>query len=86
MGCGCGAANQENLGVTYNSPGAERIENYKKEKSLIDNKWILDSLDRKLLVTDPIHDIYGDIIGYITKNTEGNIIRIFKKNVKQILD
>lgn len=79
MGCGCGADNQEILGADY-------IQNYKKEQSAIDNKWILDSLDRKLLVSGPIHDIYGDIIGYITKNTEGNIIRIFKKNVKQILE
>jgi len=58
----------------------------KREVSLIDNKWIWDNLGRKLLVQGPIHDIYGDIIGYITKSEDGNIIRIFKKNVKQILD
>jgi hypothetical protein len=58
----------------------------KREVSLIDNKWIWDNLGRKLLVQGPIHDIYGDIIGYITKNEDGNIIRIFKKNIKQILD
>lgn len=62
------------------------LDHYKTEKSLIDNKWILDNLDRKLLVNSPIHDIYGDIIGYVTKNSEGNTVRIFKKNVKQILD
>lgn len=58
----------------------------KREISLIDNKWIWDNLGRKLLVQGPIHDIYGDIIGYITKNEDGNVIRIFKKNIKQILD
>jgi hypothetical protein len=58
----------------------------KREVSLIDNKWIWDNLGRKLLVQGPIHDIYGDIIGYITKSEDGNIIRIFKKNIKQILD
>jgi hypothetical protein len=61
-------------------------DHYKKEVSQIDNKWILDNLGRKLLVTSPIHDIYGDIVGYVTKSTEDNVIRIFKKNVKQILD
>lgn len=58
----------------------------KREISMIDNKWIRDNLERKLLVQGPIHDIYGDIIGYITKNEDGNVIRIFKKNIKQILD
>jgi len=43
-------------------------------------------MDRKLLVNSPIHDIYGDIIGYSTKNESGNTIRIFKKNIKQILE
>jgi hypothetical protein len=74
--CGCGQRREE---IIY-------TDHYKKEESLIDNKWILDNLDRKLLVNGPIHDIYGDVIGYITKNLEGNVIRIFKKNVKQILD
>jgi hypothetical protein len=61
-------------------------DHYKKEVSQIDNKWILDNMDRKLLVNSPIHDIYGDIIGYSTKNESGNTIRIFKKNIKQILE
>ncbi len=58
----------------------------KKEASQIDNKWILDSLNRKLLVQGPIYDIYNDIIGYITKNEDGNTVRIFTHNIKQILD
>ncbi len=57
-----------------------------KEISQIDNKWILDSLDRKLLVQSAIYDIYNDIIGYITKNEDGNVVRIFSHNIKQILD
>ena len=57
-----------------------------KEISQIDNKWILDNLDRKLLVQSAIYDIYNDIIGYITKNEDGNTVRIFSHNIKQILD
>ena len=57
-----------------------------KEESKILNKWIIDNMGRKLLVQDPIYDIYNDIIGYITKNSEGKIIRIFASNIKQILD
>ena len=57
-----------------------------KEESKILNKWILDNLNRKLLIQDPIYDIYNDIIGYITKNSEGKIIRIFASNIKQILE
>jgi hypothetical protein len=59
---------------------------YSKEESKILNKWVIDNTGRKLLIQTPIHDIYNDIIGYITKNTEGNIIRIFSNNIKQILD
>jgi hypothetical protein len=57
-----------------------------KEESKILNKWIIDNLGRKLLIQDPIYDIYNDIIGYITKNSEGKIIRIFASNIKQILE
>jgi hypothetical protein len=60
--------------------------NMPKEESKILNKWILDNLGRKLLIQSPIYDIYNDIIGYITKNPDGNIVRIFKTNIKQILD
>ena len=57
-----------------------------KQVGQIDNKWVLDSLDRKLLVQSAIYDIYNDIIGYITKNEDGNTVRIFSHNIKQILD
>jgi hypothetical protein len=57
-----------------------------REESKILNKWILDNLNRKLLIQSPIYDIYNDIIGYITKNPDGNIVRIFKSNIKQTLD
>lgn len=62
------------------------MDHYKKEVSQIDNKWVVDNLERKLLINSAIHDIYGDIIGYVAKNESGNTIRIFKKNIKQILD
>ena len=57
-----------------------------KEVSRILNKWVVDKLNRKLLVQDPIYDIYNDIIGYITKTPDGNTIRIFANNITQILD
>lgn len=70
------------------SPNAYEIRNIRKarEKSKILNKWIIDNLNRKLLIQDPIYDQYEDIIGYITKNEKGSIIRIFQKNIKEILD
>lgn len=80
--CGCNKSSEE-----IQSRVLLREKNIsKREVSTIDNSWIRDSLDRKLLVQGPIHDIYGDIVGYVTKNEDGNIIRIFKKDVKQILD
>jgi len=57
-----------------------------KEQSQIINKWIVDNLGRKLLINEPIYDIYNDIIGYITKNSEGKIVRIFASNIKEILN
>jgi len=60
--------------------------NTSKEESKILNKWIIDNMNRKLLVQDSIYDIYNDIIGYITKTSEGKTVRIFSSNIKQILD
>jgi hypothetical protein len=60
--------------------------NMSKEESKILNKWIVDNLGRRLLIQSAIYDIYNDIIGYITKNPDGNVVRIFKTNIKQILD
>ena len=74
--CGCG-----------NPDISDYIErSHSKEVSQIINKWVLDNLGRRLLIQDPIYDIYNDIIGYITKNSDGNIVRIFSKNVKEIID
>lgn len=75
--CDCGG---------YSSIDHQTSNRGRKEVSQIDNKWILDNLDRKLLVQGPIYDIYNDIIGYITKSENGNLIRIFSHNIKQILD
>jgi hypothetical protein len=74
--CGCGA----NAVIPQSkAPGS-------REMSTILNKWIIDNLNRKLLIQEPIYDTYDDIIGYITKNENGNIIRIFSKNIKIIID
>jgi len=75
--CGCGGASD-----TFDR--TERRNN--KEVSQILNKWVIDNLGRKLLIQSPIYDIYNDIVGYITKNQEGNTIRIFSTNIKEILD
>lgn len=57
-----------------------------KKESKILNKWILDNHGRKLLINSPIYDTYNDIIGYVTKDETGNIIRIFEGNIKKILN
>lgn len=74
--CGCSGKAQAEVIVTRQA----------KEESPLLNKWILDSMDRKLLVQSSIYDVYNDIIGYITVNESGNTVRIFTKNVKEVLD
>ena len=74
--CGCLGADQSGVIVTRQP----------KEESPLLNKWILDSMDRKLLIQSSIYDVYNDIIGYITVNESGNTVRIFSKNVKEVLD
>ena len=57
-----------------------------KKESKILNKWILDNHGRKLLINSPIYETYNDIIGYVTKDETGNIVRIFEGNIKNILN
>jgi len=74
--CGCGSSNLQDVqGRTYT-----------KEVSPILNKWCIDNLGRKLLINAPIHDAYNDIIGYTTVTESGNVVRIFVKNIKEIID
>jgi hypothetical protein len=51
---------------------------------MISGKWIIDVQERRLYVDSPIYDVYGDIVGYITKNESGDVVRIFAKNIAQI--
>jgi hypothetical protein len=74
--CGCNSLPLNQIG--------ERI-NRAKEPDRLSGKNIIDSNGTRLLVTDAIRDVYGDIIGYITLNESGQIIRIFAKNVAQII-
>ena len=60
--------------------------NRSKETDRLSGKNIIDSNGNKLLVTDAIRDVYGDIIGYITINESGQTIRIFARNVAQIIE
>jgi hypothetical protein len=57
-----------------------------KKESKILNRWIEDNHGRRLLINSPIYDTYNDIIGYVTKDDKGNVIRIFEKNIKKILE
>jgi hypothetical protein len=74
--CGC-----NNLTVGQMGEPVHR----RKELDTLSGKNIKDINGNVLLVTAPIHDVYGDIIGYITKTQEGNTMRIFAKNVAQII-
>lgn len=58
---------------------------YRKKKDRVSGKWVIDVVGRKLYVESPIYDVYGDIVGYITKNESGEVIRIFSRNISQIL-
>jgi len=74
MSCDCGTENYY-----------ESNYSYRKKKDKLSGKWVLDVQNRKLYVESPIYDVYGDIVGYITKNESGDLIRIFAKNVSKIL-
>ena len=63
----------------------EPVNSYRKKKDVISGKWIMDIQGRKLLADSPIYDVYGDIVGYITKNESGEVVRIFAKNIALIV-
>jgi hypothetical protein len=74
MSCDCGTEN-------YYEPNYS----YRKKKDKLSGKWVLDVQNRKLYVESPIYDVYGDIVGYITKYDSGDLIRIFAMNVSKLL-
>lgn len=74
--CGCNKLSQGQVGEYVSR---------RKETDLLSGKNIRDINGNVLLVTDPIHDVYGDIVGYITKTQEGKTLRIFAKNVAEII-
>ena len=74
--CGCGSPNAIDIRTIPRT----------KETNRIMNSWIIDNMNRKLLVDSAIYDSYNDIIGYVTKNEAGNIVRIFAKNIKEVLE
>jgi hypothetical protein len=73
--CGC----NQNINVY------EQVPNTRKQQDTMSGKWVLDIQNRELYLENPIYDVYGDIIGYITKNKSGDIVRIFSKNIVQII-
>lgn len=62
----------------------EPVTSYRKKPDTVSGKWIIDVQERRLYAESPIYDVYGDIVGYITKNESGDVIRIFSKNIAQI--
>ena len=64
----------------------EPVTSYRKKPDTISGKWIIDVQERRLYVDSPIYDVYGDIVGYITKNESGDVVRIFSKNVVKIIE
>ena len=74
--CGCNRLPLNQIG--------ERI-NRAKEPDRLSGQNMIDSSGNRLLVTDAIRDVYGDIVGYITLNASGQTMRIFARNVAQII-
>jgi hypothetical protein len=72
-------------GCNKNISSYEQVPGTRKQQDTMSGKWILDVQNRELYLESPIYDVYGDIIGYITKNKSGDIIRIFSKNIVQII-
>jgi hypothetical protein len=72
-------------GCNGNTSSYEQVPNTRKQQDTMSGKWILDVQNRELYLENPIYDVYGDIIGYITKNKSGDIIRIFARNIVQII-
>lgn len=63
----------------------EPLTSYRKQKDKVSGKWVIDVQNRKLYAQSPIYDVYGDIVGYITKNEEGDTIRIFSRNIAKVI-
>jgi hypothetical protein len=78
MSCGCGQANHEQ--ITQMSESSLNSEPYP-----LTGRTIRHSTGSILNVTSPIRDVNGSLIGYITNNQEGRIIRIFAKDVVEVL-
>jgi hypothetical protein len=74
--CDCGAPSSEFI---------DYRKGPKKESQLI-GMWVVDKRDRMLLIESSIYDSYNDIIGYVTKDMDGNTIRIFENSIKKILE
>ena len=72
-------------GCNKNISSYEQVPSTRKQQDTMSGKWILDVQNRDLYLESPIYDVYGDIIGYITKNKSSDTIRIFSKNIVQII-
>ncbi len=78
MSCGCGQANHEQ--ITQMSEYRSNVE-----PDSLTGKKIKHSTGKILNITAPIRDVNGTLIGYITNDPEGKVIRIFAKDVAEVL-
>jgi hypothetical protein len=55
------------------------------EPDPLTGRTVKHSTGKILNVTAPIRDVNGSLIGYITNDQEGKVIRIFAKDVEEVL-
>jgi hypothetical protein len=78
MSCGCGQPNHEQIAQMTGSTS-------NVEPDSLTGRTIKHSTGKILNVTAPIRDVSGSLLGYITNDQEGKVIRIFAKDVTEVL-
>jgi len=78
MSCGCNKMTHEP--ISQFSPEVQI-----SESDTLTGRTIKHSSGKILTVSSPIRDINGSLLGYITNDSEGKIIRIFSKDVAEVL-
>ena len=78
MSCGCGQPSHEQIAQMTES-------RTNMEPDPITGRTVKHSTGKILNVTAPIRDVNGSLIGYITNDQEGKVIRIFAKDVAEVL-
>jgi hypothetical protein len=78
MSCGCGQANHEQI---------PQMTEYRanSEPDSLTGRTIKHSTGKILTISAPIRDVNGSLIGYITNDQDGKVMRIFSKDVSEVL-